>query len=105
MEEWKKLESIIRDQIILLRQNKDETDSGELVSNLVRTVKIFLDKWCILDDNNENLEECVRRLQDIKEAYFSGDIIFLADVLEYEILDMIVWIEEMVNIDENIVNR
>ena len=105
MEEWKKLGSDIRYHIILLRQNKDEIDSGEFVSNLVRTVKIFLDKLCILDDNDENLEECVRRLQDLKEAYSSGDIIFLADVLEYEILDMIVWIEEMVNIDENIVNR
>ena len=41
MEEWKKRESNIRDQIILLRQNKDETDSRELVSNLVRTVKFF----------------------------------------------------------------
>ena len=105
MEEWKRLESNIRDQIIWLRQNKDDIDSGELVSNLVRAIKIFLDEWCILDDNDENLEECVRRLQDLKEAYSSGDIIFLADVLEYEILDMIFWIEEMVNIDENIVNR
>lgn len=94
MEEWKKLESNIRDQIILLRQNKDEIDSREIVSNLVKDVKFFFDKSFIEKDDSGTLEECVRRLQDLMGAYSSGDIIFLADVLEYEILDMIVWIED-----------
>lgn len=105
MEEWKKIESYTKDQIILLRQNKDEINSSELVSKLVKEVKHFLDDTLVTEKNSGDLEECVRRLQDLLEAYSSGDIIFLADVLEYEILDMIVWIEKMVNIDEDIVNR
>lgn len=104
MEEWKKQESNIRKQIILLRQNKDEIDSRELVSNLIRDVKLFLDNYFIAENDNDILEECVRRLQDLMGAYSSGDIIFLADILEYEILDIIVWIEKMVNTDENIVD-
>ena len=94
MEEWKKIECYIRNQIVLLRQNKDEIDSGKLVSKLVREIKLFLDDAFVADNSSGTLEECVRRLQDLKEAYSSGDIIFLADVLEYEILDMIVWIED-----------
>lgn len=94
MDEWKKIECYIRTKIILLRQNKDNIDVSELVSKLVRDIKLFLDESFVTENNSGILEECVQRLQDLKEAYSSEDIIFLADVMEYEILDMIVWIED-----------
>lgn len=94
MEEWKKIECSVKNQVVLLRQNKDGIDTWELVSKLVREIKLFLDDAFDAENSSGTLEECVRRLQDLTEAYSSGDIIFLADVLEYEILDMIVWVEE-----------
>ena len=93
MEKWQEMKYCINQQIILLRQNKDETNKDELIGKLSNNVKEFLGDT--IDENNSaTIEECLRRLHDLLDAYSSRDIVFLADVLEYEILDMIEWIED-----------
>lgn len=86
---WKEIQSNIENQIDLLRKNQEDNDIGRIISQLVESTKLFLNGSI---DNN-NVKECINRLHNLINAYSSGDIILLADVLEYEILDMVIWIE------------
>lgn len=92
MKEWNRIEEDIQQQVVMLRQNKDDIDSAELVRKIVSSIQIFLD--CVEDaeENRWLMEECMRRLQDLADAFSSEDIVFLADVLEFEILDFIRYI-------------
>ena len=94
MEQWKRLEIFTRQQIVLLRQNSDEINTSELLKNLIPEIKAVLEEAGEKENTSWPMEECLRRLRDLTEAYASQDIFFLADVLEYEILDLICYIEE-----------
>lgn len=39
--------------------------------------------------NEADINEVICQIKDLLDAYQSGDIIYLADVLEYEILNLI----------------
>lgn len=94
MIEWKEIETLIRQKTVLLRQNKDEAEPSELVQIIVTQVKSILEDVIETGIDNWPVEESIRRLRDLEDAYTSGDIVYLADVLEYEMLDLIYYMEE-----------
>lgn len=94
MENWKHLEIETKEVIEELRQNQDERNSSEYIKRLLTTVMETLKQELANQNETIPMEMCLGRIQDLKEAYASGDIIFLADVLEYEILDMLYYLHE-----------
>ena len=102
MKGWNRLEENIQQQVVMLRQNRDDIDSAELVRKIVSSIQLFLDCVEDVEENRWLLEECMRRLQDLVDAFSSEDIVFFADVLEFEILDMIRYIVDRE--DEDITN-
>lgn len=94
MIEWKEIETLIRKKTVLLRQNKEEAEPFELVQIIVALLKSVLDDVIESGADNWPVEESIRRLRDLEKAYVCGDIVYLADVLEYEMLDLIYYMEE-----------
>lgn len=92
MKEWNRLEENIQQQVVMLRQNKDDIDSAELVRKIVSSIQLFLECVEDVEEIHWLMEECMRRLQNLIDAFSSEDIVFLADVLEFEILDFIRYI-------------
>ena len=94
MQKWNKIIDETEQLIVMLRQNKDEADPLNIVKVLSTETKKFIENALEKENTQILTGELIHRLQKLREAYTGGDIILLADILEYEILDMIYYMEE-----------
>lgn len=80
-------ELLIKDTVIQLRRNNV---SGETNKNL-KVIISGMSNWVsqLQQLNEADINETICQIRDLLDAYQSGDIIYLADVLEYEILNLI----------------
>lgn len=79
-------ENIIRDTIVKLRQNNIDSN---IDSNL-RTIISDLNSAVLKLNGIENIQQnLINILKDLVDAYKKMDIIYIADVLEYELLGIL----------------
>jgi len=80
-------ELLIKDIVIQLRQNNITNDTEISLKEIIGGMNHLVSQ--LQGKNGIDMNQVVCRIRDLLDAYQSGDIIYLADVLEYEILDLI----------------
>lgn len=80
-------ELLIKDTVIQLRQNNVSNETNNNLKVIISEMSNLVSQWEQL--NEADINEVICQIKDLLDAYQSGDIIYLADVLEYEILNLI----------------
>ena len=78
---------LIKDTVIQLRQNNVSNETNNNLKVIISEMSNLVSQWEQL--NEADINEVICQIKDLLDAYQSGDIIYLADVLEYEILNLI----------------
>ena len=80
-------ELLIKDTVLQLRQNNVSNETNNSLKVIISEMSNLVSQWEQL--NEADINEVICQIKDLLDAYQSGDIIYLADVLEYEILNLI----------------
>lgn len=80
-------ELLIKDTVLQLRQNNVSNETNNNLKVIISEMSNLVSRWEQL--NEADINEVICQIKDLLDAYQSGDIIYLADVLEYEILNLI----------------
>lgn len=80
-------ELLIKDTVLQLRQNNVSNETNNNLKVIISEMSNLVSPWEQL--NEADINEVICQIKDLLDAYQSGDIIYLADVLEYEILNLI----------------
>ena len=80
-------ELLIKDTVLQLRQNNVSNETNNNLKVIISEMSNLVSQWEQLNDADIN--EVICQIKDLLDAYQSGDIIYLADVLEYEISNLI----------------
>lgn len=80
-------ELLIKDTVLQLRQNNVSNETNNNLKVIISEMSNLISRWEQL--NEADINEVICQIKDLLDAYQSGDIIYLADVLEYEILNLI----------------
>lgn len=80
-------ELLIKDTVLQLRQNNVSNETNNNLKVIISEMSNLVSQWEQL--NEADINEVICQIKDLLDAYQSGDIIYLADVLEYEILNLI----------------
>lgn len=80
---------LIREMVLQLRQNNIDENTDRNMKNIFENInKLLLKKENSKDLENPVLEDLVKVVRNLLEAYKIGDVVFIADVLEYELLEL-----------------
>lgn len=75
--------------VLQLRQNNIDENTDRNMKNIFENInKLLLKKENSKDLENPVLEDLVKVVRNLLEAYKIGDVVFIADVLEYELLEL-----------------
>lgn len=80
-------ELLIKDTVLQLRQNNVSNETNNNLKVIISEMSNLVSQWEQL--NEADINEVICQIKDLLDAYQSGDIIYLADVLEYEISNLI----------------
>lgn len=80
-------ELLIKDMVLQLRQNNVSNETNNNLKVIISEMSNLVSQWEQL--NEADINEVICQIKDLLDAYQSGDIIYLADVLEYEISNLI----------------
>lgn len=80
-------ELLIKDTVLQLRQNNVSNETNNNLKVIISEIGNLVSRWEQL--NGTDINEAICQIKEFLDAYQSGDIIYLADVLEYEILNLI----------------
>lgn len=80
-------ELLIKDTVIQLRQNNVSNETNSNLKVIISEMGNLVSQWKQL--NEADINEVICQIKDLLDAYQSGDVIYLADVLEYEISNLI----------------
>ena len=80
-------ELLIKDTVLQLRQNNVSNETNNNLKVIISEMSNLVSQWEQL--NEADINEAICQIKDLLDAYQSGDIIYLADVLEYEISNLI----------------
>ena len=78
---------LIKDTVLQLRQNNVGNETNNNLKVIISEIGNLVSQWEQL--NGADINEAICQIKELLDAYQSGDIIYLADVLEYEILNLI----------------
>lgn len=90
------------DAIQELRQNQENLDknTGVTVQKIIAVLtKSMQNPELAKQENEQLLAEVVRRLKELVEAYQGSDIVRLADVLQYEIMELLYFCIDLENME------
>lgn len=80
---------LIREMVLQLRQNNIDENTDRNMKNIFENInKLLLKKENSKDLENPVLEDLVKVVRNLLEAYKIGDVVLIADVLEYELLEL-----------------
>lgn len=78
---------LIKDTVIQLRQNNVSNETNNNLKVIIGEMNNLVSQ--LLQMNEADINGIICQIKDLLDAYQGGDIIYLADVLEYEILNLI----------------
>ncbi len=83
-------ENIIRDTIIKLRQNNIDNNIDSNLRTIINDLNSIILKLNETENIQQNLlQNLINILKDLVDAYKIMDIVYIADVLEYELLGIL----------------
>lgn len=78
---------LIKDTVIQLRQNNVSNETNNNLKVIIGEMSNLI--FQLQQMNEADVNGIICQIKDLLDAYQSGDIIYLADVLEYEISNLI----------------
>lgn len=78
---------LIKDTVIQLRQNNVSNETNNNLKVIIGEMNNLVSQ--LQQMNEADINGIICQIKDLLDAYQGGDIIYLADVLEYEILNLI----------------
>ena len=78
---------LIKDTVIQLRQNNVSNETNNNLKVIIGEMNNLVSE--LQQMNEADINGIICQIKDLLDAYQGGDIIYLADVLEYEILNLI----------------
>ena len=78
---------LIKDTVIQLRQNNVSNETNNNLKVIIGEMNNLVSQ--LQQMNEADINGIICQIKDLLDAYQDGDIIYLADVLEYEILNLI----------------
>lgn len=78
---------LIKNTIIQLRQNNVSNETDDNLRVIIGGMRNLVSQ--LQQIKATNINQAIFQIKELLDAYQSGDIIYLADVLEYEILNLI----------------
>ena len=78
---------LIKDTVIQLRKNNVSNETNNNLKVIIGEMNNLVSQ--LQQMNEADINGIICQIKDLLDAYQGGDIIYLADVLEYEILNLI----------------